>query len=603
MATDAKARPLTRFVVALLHPYRHLLALVLAMMLVETVMTLAAPWPLKVVLDSVLGTHKAPTWIESIKLVPIDGDKLEVAAAAGIAVVLIAAIKAAASYVDNYYTTSVAQWVAHDLRMRMYEHLHRLSLRYYDTHQSGAILSTITTDIKTIQGFAASGVLAMAVDLMTIAGMLVLMFWLDWDFALIAVAVAPFLLLYVARFNRLVKQATREVRKRQSDIVAVVEQGLEQVRVVRAFGREELEAQRLQSVSRATVDAALSARRIKSMLGPAVAMTAAVCSGWVLWRGTGLILRGAMTIGSLTVFLTYLSKFFKPVQDMAQQGNVIAQTSVALERIQEVLFADDMLPQKADAKAPGRLRGEIEFADVAFAYDAKSPILRGVTATIHAGQRIGVVGPTGSGKSTIVSLIPRFYDAGSGRVLLDGVDVRDYDLAGLRANIGFVLQDTMLFHGTVLDNIAYGRPGASEEEVVAAAKLANAHEFIERMADGYHAMIGERGSTLSGGQRQRIGIARAIVRDAPILILDEPTAALDTESEKLVIDALETLTRGRTVVTIAHRLSTIRHCDRILVLSDGALAEQGTHDELVALGGIYYELYRAQIEATGAAPA
>jgi subfamily B ATP-binding cassette protein MsbA len=541
-------------------------------------------------------------WIDSLRLLPIDGGKLEVAAAAAIAVVVIAAVNALASYVDNYYTTSVAQWVAHDLRMRMYEHLHRLSLRYYDTHQSGAILSTITTDIKTIQGFASSGVLSLAVDLMTIVGMLGLMFWLDWDFALIAVAVTPFLLLYVARFNRLVKQATREVRKRQSDIVAVVEQGLEQVRVVRAFGREELEAQRLQSVSRATVDAALSARRIKSMLGPAVAMTAAACSAWVLWRGTGLVVRGTMTIGNLTVFLTYLSKFFKPVQDMAQQGNVIAQTTVALERIQDVLFADDTLPQKDAARVPGALRGDIVFEQVAFAYDPQEPILQDVTATLRAGQKIGVVGPTGSGKSTIASLIPRFYDPGNGRVLIDGVDARDYDLAGLRANIGFVLQDTMLFQGSVLDNIAYGRPGATEEEVIAAAQLANAHEFITRMPGGYHAMIGERGSTLSGGQRQRIGIARAIVRNAPILILDEPTAALDTESEKLVIDALEKLTQGRTVITIAHRLATIRHCDQILVLKGGVVAEHGTHDELVARGGVYSDLYRAQLEGTAAAP-
>ncbi len=301
-----------------------------------------------------------------------------------------------------------------------------------------------------------------------------------------------------------------------------------------------------------------------------------------------------MTIGSLTVFLTYLSKFFKPVQDLAKMSNTIAQTAVGLERIQTILEADDVLPEKTDAREPGMLKGDIVFEHVAFAYDPQAPVLRDVSIAIAAGQTVGVVGPTGGGKSTFVSMIPRFYDAGAGSVRIDGVDVRDYRLAGLRANIGFVLQDTMLFHGTVLENIAYGRPGATQQEVIAAAKLANADEFIARMPDGYQTMVGERGATLSGGQRQRVGIARAIVRNAPILILDEPTAALDTESEKLVMNALETLMQGRTVITIAHRLSTIRDADVILVLREGVVAEQGTHDELLARGGIYADLCRTQ---------
>jgi subfamily B ATP-binding cassette protein MsbA len=430
--------------------------------------------------------------------------------------------------------------------------------------------------------------------------MLFIMFRLDWDFALVAVAVTPFLLLFVSRFNRAVKQATHEVRRYQSDIVAVVDEGLQSMRVVQAFGRQDVEEARLGQASRDTVEAALKARKVKSVLSPAVALTVALCTGFVLWRGTSLVLSDVMTIGALTVFLTYLNKFFKPVQDLAKMSNTIAQTAVAIERIDTILAADDILPQRADARPAAKLQGRIEFDHLAFAYDAKSPVLRDVNLVIEPGQMIGIVGPTGGGKSTVVSMIPRFYDATGGTVRIDGVDVRDYDLQGLRGRIGFVLQDTGLFHGTVHDNIAYGRAGATDAEVEAAARLANAHEFIARMPDGYATMVGERGATLSGGQRQRIGIARALIRDAPILILDEPTAALDTESEKLVMEALERLMKGRTVITIAHRLSTIRHSDKIVVLKDGVVAEEGSHDELVRLNGVYAELYRTQVEGAGA---
>jgi ABC-type multidrug transport system fused ATPase/permease subunit len=453
--------------------------------------------------------------------------------------------------------------------------------------------------VKTIQNFASSGTLGILVDLLTIVGMLFIMFWLDWDFALIAIAATPFLLLFVARFNRAVKKATHDVRKHQAEIVSVVQEGLESVRVVKAYGRQDLEEENLSAVSRATVDSALKARKIKAVLSPVVSIVAAVCTGIVLWRGTALVLSGAMTIGELTVFLTYLSKFFKPVQDLAKMGSTIAQTAVGIERVQTILETDDVIPERPEARDPGTLKGEIEFEHVAFAYDPKAPVLKDVHTKVAAGQFVGIVGPTGGGKSTIVSMVPRFYDPGGGRVLIDGVDLRDFTVKGLRSQIGFVLQDTVLFRGTVRDNIAYGRPGATDAEIVEAAKLANADEFIAKMPDGYNTMVGERGLTLSGGQRQRIGIARAIIRNAPILILDEPTAALDTESEKLVMEALERLMKGRTVLTIAHRLSTIRDAHKILVLKEGVVAEEGTHDELVARKGIYAELYRVQV---GGAP-
>jgi len=316
-----------------------------------------------------------------------------------------------------------------------------------------------------------------------------------------------------------------------------------------------------------------------------------------LWRGSSLILAGTMTAGALTVFLSYLTKFFKPVKDLATITNQIAQTAVGVERIRGILDADMIIPEHPDASEPPQnLRGEIVFDQVAFAYDSETPVLKQVSFTIKPGQMVGIVGATGGGKSTIVSLIPRFYDPTAGQVKIDGVDIRQYKLQALRNQIGYVLQETVLFRGTVRDNIAYGRAGATQEEILAAAKLANADEFIARMPHGYDTMVGERGDTLSGGQRQRIGIARAVIRNNPILILDEPTAALDTESERAVIEALDRLMKGKTVITIAHRLSTIRNSDKILVLKDGAVAEEGTHDELLALGGVYAGLYRAQFE-------
>ena len=590
-----------RLIRDLIKPYRSTLLIVFIAMLIETVMSLAGPWPLKIVLDNVVGSHHVPGWLTGMLKHSLGGtSKMHIAALAAIVSVLIAAISGLASYVDNYYTESVGQWVAHDLRLRTYHHLQRLSLRYYESHQIGIILSTLTTDIATIQSFASSGTLGMLVDLFTIVGMLGLMLWLNMDFALVAISVMPFLLLFVFRFKKAIKKATKDVRKNQSEIVTVAEQGLESERVVKAFGTQDFEEARLKEVSQATVQSALKARQVKSLLSPVVSVIVAGCTGFVLWRGAGLILAGTMTAGVLIIFLAYLNKFFKPVQDLAKMTNTIAQTAVGVERIRAILEADEMVVERSDAYAPKGLEGEIVFDHVKFGYGKETPVLNDVTFAIEKGQMVGIVGPTGSGKSTVVSLIPRFYEPLGGTVRIDGVDIRKFTLAGLRQHIGFVLQDTVLFRGTIAENIAYGRPGSTRDEIVQAAVRANADEFIQNMPQGFDTMVGDRGLTLSGGQRQRIGIARALIRDTPILILDEPTAALDSESEGHVVEALERLMKGRTVIMIAHRLSTIRDAHQIIVLKDGVVAESGNHDRLLSIGGVYADLYHKQFEPTPA---
>jgi len=584
-----------RLVFELLRPYRGQLAIVFVAMLIEISTGLAAPWPLKLVIDDALGNHHLPHWLDwAHEYGGFGKHTLGVALFAGAATLAIAVVGAIASYIDNYYTTSVGQWVANDLRLRVYEHLHRLSLRYYDHAKIGALVSTITSDVATIQDFASSSTLDIVIDLITILFMVGLMFWLDWDFTLIAVAFTPVLLVFIFRFKKSVKQATRAVRARQSDVLSIVQRGLGSIRVTKAFGRQDLEMAHLEAASHATVAAALRARQIKSLMSPMVSVVVAICTAIVLWKGTSLIVAGTMTAGALTVYLAYLKQFFKPVKDLASMTSAVAQTTVALERIETILSADDVIKEHADAVNPGRVKGAITFDRVSFGYSKNEPVLHEVSFAIEPGQVVGIVGPTGSGKSTVLSLLPRFYDPLFGRIQIDGIDVADYRLAALRSQIGFVLQDTMLFPGTIRDNIAYGRPEATDDEIIAAAKIANADEFISRMPLGYQAVVGERGGTLSGGQRQRIAIARAVIRNSPILVLDEPTAALDTESESLVIEALRRLMKGRTVIMIAHRLSTLIDADKIIVLKDGMVVEEGTHDGLIARNGVFAGLHRIQ---------
>jgi subfamily B ATP-binding cassette protein MsbA len=573
-----------------------MLAVLFSAILVQIAMSLAMPWPLKIVLDNVVGSLPPPKWIAW--LVPMMGGtaKVYIAAAAGVVTVAIAVVTGLAFYIASYLTESIGQHVGNDLRVRLYHHLQELSLSYYDQNRVGTILSTLTGDVTTIQSFASTNTLNITTDMLTLVGMVIVMFTLRWDFTLIALTVTPLLAFFVLRINRAVKIAVRDVRNRQSDLLATLQEGLQSIELVQAYSRQDLAEQQLRKASGDTVAAWLATRKLSALLSPTVGLVISVCTGVVLWRGSLLILSGAMTAGALTVFLTYLTKFFQPIRDLSVMTNTLAQVSVGFERVTAICDADKTVPERPMPTEPPPFRGEIEFDHVAFGYDEDRPVLSDVTFSVAPGQTVGIVGPTGSGKSTLVSLIPRFRDHDAGTIRIDGGDICDYKLNGLRRQIGFVLQETILLRGTIRDNIAFGRPDATDEDIIEAAKLANADEFIAKMPDGYDSFVGDRGSTLSGGQRQRIGIARALIRDNPILILDEPTAALDAESENKVIEALDRLMEGRTVLTIAHRLSTLRNADKIIVIKDGKVAEDGTHEELIALDGVYAELHRLQFD-------
>jgi subfamily B ATP-binding cassette protein MsbA len=580
------------FSLRLIRPYWRWLIIVAAAMLIETAMTLASPWPLKIVLDSVLDARPVPAWWHW--LTGPAPDRLVLLNVAAIVTVAIALLQAGSAYLAAYYTVSIGQWIAHDLRQSVYGHLHRLSMAYYDRQQTGPLISTITDDINAVQEFASTSLLDLVIDTLTVAGMMAVMFALNWKFTVVALAVTPLLALFVIRLRGAIRTATHDVRRRQSEIVSIVQEGLGAIRVVKAFAQGAFERQRLEAKSRESVEAALHARRVRSLLGPVVTALTAVGTAAVLWFGAREVMSGAMTAGGLVIFLNYLGRLFRPIQAVARASTNIAQAAVGLERVRDVLDADERLPRASAPRQIGRADGRVEFRDVTFGYMPDRPVLQNVSFSAEPGQMVALVGRSGSGKSSLIGLVPRFYDPWSGSVLIDGDDVRQLSIRSLRRQIGFVLQETQLFHAPVWQNIAYGRLDASRDEIVAAAELAQAHDFIEALPAGYDTVIGEGGQRLSGGQRQRLGIARAVVRDAPILIMDEPTSGLDTESERLVFEALGRLRAGRTTFVIAHRLATIRHAELILVLEAGRIVGRGTHDELMAAGGLYAELAAPQ---------
>jgi subfamily B ATP-binding cassette protein MsbA len=578
----------------LLRPHWKALALALVAVAGETIADVLQPWPIKIVIDNVVQSKRLPGWLDAIVAGVFAGDKYATLNFAVAVVALIAIVGAVSSYMQKYLTTRVSQWVGHDLRRMVYQHVQRLSLADHHEARSGDLMMRMTSDISAVQDFINSALLGILVNVLTLAGILGVMFYINWRFTLLALSVVPALAFVVYFYTRRIKAASRAVRKREGELLSGVAEVLSSIHVVQAFAREDYEDRRFASESRFNVEAGLQARSVKARLSPIVEVIVAGGTCVVLAYGGRLALAGQLSAGVLVVFLLYLGKLYKPIRDLSKMTDTIAKASVGYERIQEVLDIESRVRNLPDARSAPAFRGRIEFDRVSFGYRGEVPVLTDVSFRIEPGQVAAIVGPSGTGKSTIAGLITRFYDPLSGQVRIDGTDVRKYTLKSLRDQISIVLQDTLLFRATIWDNIAYGRPDASPEETIEAAQLANAHEFIANLPQGYWTMVGERGVTLSGGQRQRIAIARAIVRNAPILILDEPTAGLDAASEQAVIDALDRLMKGRTSVVIAHHLSTIRHADVIFVVNGSQVVEHGTHDALLANGGLYAELHRLQ---------
>ena len=421
------------------------------------------------------------------------------------------------------------------------------------------------------------------------------MFYINWRFTLIALSIVPVLSVVVYFFTKRIKKTSREVRQKQGELLTIVQEVFSSIRVVKAFAREDYEQQRFEEQSLENVETALQARAVKAKLSPVVDVLAAVGTCLMLGYGGRLALAGQLDTGVLIVFLLYLGKMYKPIRDLSKMTDTVSKAAISYERIQDVLNTVSRVRDSPRARRAPRFKGKIEFDKVNFSYSPEQQILTDISFAIEPGQVAAFVGPSGAGKSTIVSLIPRFYDPTSGQVKIDGTEIRGYTLHSLREQMSFVLQDTVLFRAPIWQNIAYGRPEAKRAEIIKAAEMANAHEFIEKMPDGYDTMVGERGVSLSGGQRQRIAIARAVIRNTPILLLDEPTSGLDAASELAVFEALGRLMEGKTCVVIAHHLATVQRADVIFVVQDSQIAERGTHAELLAAGGLYAELHGLQL--------
>ncbi len=555
----------------LLYPHWKTLTLAFIAVIGESVTDLLEPWPLKIVFDYVFGSKAMPEWLAGA-VAWLGNDKLAILNFAVLTVLGIAIFGAVSSYFENVLTTTVGQWVMHDLRRVVYHHIQRLSLSFHDQKRTGDLISRVTSDIDAIQSLISNALLGMLVNVLTLVGMILVMLYLSWTFTLIALVVAPALFFVVYRFTRRIKNAARAMRQKEGEVVNVLEEVLSSIRVVKAFAREDYEQKRFEQESLASVETTLQARSLKAKLAPLVEVIVAAGTCLVLWYGARLVMTGDLTAGELLVFLLYLGKMYKPMRELSKMTDTISKATVGWERIREILETDMQVRDVRGARPAPRFKGKIDFDHVNFSYDGSRAILDDIGLHIEPGQLAALVGPTGAGKTTIVSLLPRFYDVSSGIIRIDDQDIRRFKIKSLRQQISFVLQESLLFRATVWENIAYGKPEANRHEIIRAAELANASEFIEEMPDSYGTMIGERGVTLSGGQRQRIAIARAIIRNAPILVLDEPSTGLDPAAEQLVFEALTNLMEGRTSIVIAHRLATVRRADVIFVVDAGGIA-------------------------------
>ncbi len=554
------------------------------------------PWPFKYIVDGVLPTDSGQGDREAREFIARwfgDTPPAEVALWLCVILLLVSVLGALISLAANYLLIRVGLKALLRLRTDLYACLQSLPLKYHDARRSSDSSFRVAYDSQSIQaiynrGFAT--ILGSAVMLLWTFGIMV---WMNWPLALTSLAVLPFVTWAIGYFADRVRRQSTTIQERESDLLALTQEGISQIRMVHAFGRETFEIRQFRKRAARSLEAGLRFNTTSIVSSLVVGTLMAAGTALMYYVGARQVLAGALTLGDLTVFASYLLMLYQPLEQLSYTAWALEGAAAGVARCFEVLDREDDVPDAPHAKPIVKARGEIEFRDVSFGYSPDLLILKKINLTIAKGESVAFVGGTGAGKSTLLSLVPRFYDPTAGGVLLDGHNLRDLTKKSLRAQIGMVLQDTVLFSTNVKENIAYGRPGATNAEIIEAARRAQAHDFIMKMPEGFESPVGERGSHLSVGQRQRIGIARAFLKDAPILLLDEPTSALDPGTEHAIMETIAELMRGRTTLIITHRLATVHSLGRIVVLENGTISEQGTGDELLTKEGAYAKLYRA----------
>jgi subfamily B ATP-binding cassette protein MsbA len=558
-------------------PYKRRLFEAIVCIIIAAGANLYLPWIIKDMIDKVLA-EKDMLMLNVI--------------AAGIVITFL--IRGIFYYGQSYLVSFVGERVIIDVREILFKKFQRLPLSYFDRHQTGEIMSYITNDVAALQNALVDRLIELVTESSIFVGSLVMMFLLDWQLSLLTLITVPLVGEAMKIFGRKMKSSGSVIQERLADITALMQESISAVRVVKSFVREDFEIQRFTRENDLNFRAQMKSVQIQSLLTPTVEFLAALAVTVIVWFGGYEVVNGNITAGALVAFLTYAVNLANPVKRISRVYGTIQKAMAGAERVFGIMDMPEAIADKPEAKAMPAVKGYVEFDDVTFGYKDDIPALEHISFKAEPGQMIAFVGPSGAGKSTIANLIPRFYDVNGGAIRIDGQDVRDVTMSSLREQIGIVPQETMLFSTTVRENIRYGRLDATDDDIVQAAKDANAHEFIMQLPEGYDTKIGERGLNLSGGQRQRIAIARAILKNPQLLILDEATSALDTESEKIVQAALDRLMVGRTSFVIAHRLSTIFNADQIYVVEKGHIREHGTHEELLALGGLYSSLYNIQ---------
>jgi ABC-type multidrug transport system fused ATPase/permease subunit len=573
-----------------LRPHAGRLVAYLALTTAVAGLELLSPWPMKVIVDSVLGNDPLPPGAAAVVSWSLGSGRTAVLVAAVLAIVGLRVGLSALKLASSRISIRVRQRVVLRVKSDLFHRLQRQSLSLHDRRRTGDLVHRLDNDVWGVDE-AILTAMPLVVASLTLAGMLAIVAALNWALALLSLVITPVFYstygLYARRFDRRVDQ----IQRLESESSSIAQEVLSGLRLVKAFTREDDEQRRFDERARAAARARVDLTDHQVRYGLAVGLLTTTGTALVVGVGASQVLGGGLTLGELLVVLAYLASVYTPLEAISSAVTYMHAYTAKIRRVVEILDAEPEARDRPGAVAVMRVQGRLRFEAVSFAYAGGEEVLRDVSFDAAAGQVVGIVGPTGAGKTTLISLVLRFYDPTRGRILLDGRDLRDIRLRSLREQIGMVLQESILFAGSVRENIAYGRPGATFTDVVRAATEAGAHEFIEQLPDGYATPIGERGVTLSGGERQRIAIARAFLRDAPILILDEPTSSVDYRTEARILEALNRLARGRTTLIVAHRLSTIRHADQIVVLGDGRVAEVGRHAELWAAGGLYRELH------------